>query len=68
MIELTSVQKRYGSRLALDLPALSIAEGERLAIIGPNGSGKSTLLRLIAGAIVPEAGVIICRSSRMHLT
>ncbi len=58
MIELTSVQKRYGSRLALDLPALSIAEGERLAIIGPNGSGKSTLLRLIAGAIVPEAGVI----------
>lgn len=58
MIELTNVQKRYGSRLALDLSALSIAEGERLALIGPNGSGKSTLLRLIAGAIVPETGVI----------
>ena len=58
MIEFVNVQKRYGARVALDLPALTIQTGERFALIGPNGSGKSTLLRLLAGVIVPEAGSI----------
>ena len=56
MIELVNVQKRYGARVALDIPALTIQPGKRFALIGPNGSGKSTLLRLLAGVIAPEAG------------
>ena len=58
MIELINLQKRYGARVALHLPSLSVAEGELLAIIGPNGSGKSTLLRLLSGVIEPDAGTI----------
>jgi len=58
MIELVNVQKRYGARVALDIPALTIEAGERLAIIGPNGSGKSTLLRLLAGVIGADNGVV----------
>ena len=58
MIELTNLQKRYGARVALDLPSLRVPEGELLAIIGPNGSGKSTLLRLLSGVIEPDAGTI----------
>ncbi len=58
MIELSQIQKRYDSRVALDLPELTIPVGERLALIGPNGSGKSTLLRLLAGVIHAEQGVI----------
>jgi len=58
MIELFDVQKRYGARVALDIPALTIEAGERLAVIGPNGSGKSTLLRLLAGMIGADEGVV----------
>jgi cobalt/nickel transport system ATP-binding protein len=38
---------------------LSLAAGERLALIGSNGSGKSTLLHLIVGLIRPTGGEII---------
>ena len=58
MIDLSNLQKRYGARVALHLPSLTVPEGELLAIIGPNGSGKSTLLRLLSGVIEPDAGTI----------
>lgn len=41
---------------ALDLPALHLAEGERVFLHGPSGSGKSTLLNLIAGVLTGYEG------------
>ena len=58
MMELINVQKRYGARIALDIPAFTINAGERLAVIGPNGSGKTTLIRLLAGVLAPDGGTI----------
>lgn len=40
----------------LDIPAFSLAAGERLFLAGPSGSGKSTLLALIAGISRPTEG------------
>ncbi len=37
---------------------LSVAKGEKLAIVGASGAGKSTLLNLIAGFIVADSGEI----------
>jgi NitT/TauT family transport system ATP-binding protein len=41
---------------ALDALALSVADGEPVAIIGPSGCGKSTLLLLAAGLLAPSSG------------
>ncbi|HEV7720886.1 MAG TPA: ATP-binding cassette domain-containing protein, partial [Iamia sp.] len=37
---------------------LTMASGDRIAVVGLNGSGKSTLLRVLAGAVGPAAGTV----------
>jgi ATP-binding cassette, subfamily C, bacterial LapB len=47
------------SRTALQIDALQIRAGEKIAVLGPIGSGKSTLLRLLSGLYQPRAGRIL---------
>ncbi len=47
-----------GSTPLLRLRPLSIAPGERIAVVGPNGCGKSTLLHTLAGELPPLDGSI----------
>ncbi|HWK54814.1 MAG TPA: ATP-binding cassette domain-containing protein, partial [Hyphomicrobiales bacterium] len=42
--------------LALQIAALDIEPGERIAILGRNGAGKSTLLQALAGMIAAKTG------------
>lgn len=38
--------------------SLAIEPGEVVAIVGPSGAGKSTLVRVIAGALLPDRGIV----------
>lgn len=58
-IELQQVSFSYhdGPRV-LDDVTLSIAAGERVAIMGPNGAGKSTLFQMLNGLLRPDGGQV----------
>jgi ABC-type nitrate/sulfonate/bicarbonate transport system ATPase subunit len=60
-ISLSGVERRFGRRspvVALERLDLSVAAGERVAVVGPSGCGKSTLLELVAGLQEPDAGSV----------
>ena len=45
-------------RPALNGVHMTLAEGEKVALVGANGSGKSTLLLNLIGCLIPQSGEI----------
>ena len=57
-LHVDDVSKTYGDAPALNPLTLSIAKGERVALIGHNGSGKTTLIRIAAGLLDATTGTV----------
>ncbi|MFB3138559.1 MAG: ABC transporter ATP-binding protein [Phycisphaerales bacterium] len=60
-IEFAHVSFTYpgSDRPAVDRLTLTIAHGERLALVGPNGSGKTTLISLLPRLLEPDSGRVL---------
>ena len=51
LLELRSVEARYGPIKALHGVSLTVADGEIVALLGANGAGKTTTLRAVSGTV-----------------
>lgn len=59
-LRLDQVGFAYGQgQPALQIGQLTVARGERVAVVGAVGSGKSTLIKLLSGLYKPQQGAVL---------
>ncbi len=58
-VELDRVSKSFGGVRALEAVSLRIDRGSIHALVGENGAGKSTAGKIVAGALMPDAGRLL---------
>ena len=58
MIVASDISKAYSTRTLFSGLTLSLATGDRIALVGANGSGKTTLMDVLAGDIAPDTGKV----------
>ena len=59
VLQITNLQKSYGSRSVLEGVSFCIPRGKIVGLLGPNGCGKSTIMKLVAGLIPATKGEIL---------
>jgi branched-chain amino acid transport system ATP-binding protein len=65
MLEICSLDARYGKVQALWDVCLQIDEAEIVALVGSNGAGKTTLLNTISGLLRPASGSVAFLGKRI---
>jgi branched-chain amino acid transport system ATP-binding protein len=55
---LSGVTRQFGALRAVDEVSLTVAAGQKYAVLGSNGAGKTTLFNAITGDFPPTAGRI----------
>lgn len=58
-LSIEGVGRRFGALQAVRDVTITVAAGERRAILGANGAGKTTLFNLVAGDLPPSEGRIV---------
>jgi len=56
-VEQVTVGRSAETRILTNVSA-SLEPGEVVTVVGPSGAGKSTLIRVLAGAQLPDAGLV----------
>ena len=66
LLEARNLEVKRGGVLTLNIPSLSIQQGEILSLIGSNGAGKTTLLQALCYLLKPFLGEISFRGERIN--
>jgi fructose transport system ATP-binding protein len=66
VLQARGIVKRYGRVVALDHADFDLRRNEILGVIGDNGAGKSTLIKVLAGAVIPDAGDVLMDGKPVH--
>ncbi|MEL6658598.1 MAG: ATP-binding cassette domain-containing protein [Bacteroidota bacterium] len=66
ILEINTVSKRYGSKVAVDAVSLAIPRGSIFGLLGPNGAGKTSLIRMITTITRPDEGSILLDGEPLH--
>lgn len=59
VLEVKSLTKSFGDKLAVQQIDFKIEEGEFWGLLGPNGAGKTTTIKLLTGLTKPQGGDIL---------
>src|SRR5664279_2216774 len=65
MIQVNNLTKVYNGVTVLNLPALTIPQGESFGLVGNNGAGKTTFFRLILDLIEATSGEVEIDSKKV---
>jgi ABC-2 type transport system ATP-binding protein len=61
MIQISNLSKIYGKQTVLDIPELTLRNGESFGLVGNNGAGKTTMFRCILDLIRPNTGMVLSK-------
>ena len=65
MITLSNLSTQYREVTALDIPELTIENGELVGLVGNNGAGKTTMMRLMLDLIQASSGFVTIEGKRV---
>lgn len=65
MIHVSNLQKIYNGISVLNIPSLTIPQGESFGLVGNNGAGKTTLFRLILDLIEATSGEVLINNEKI---
>ena len=57
-IQIQLLQKVYGKAMVVNIPMLTLKQGELVGLVGNNGAGKTTTFYMIVGVEKPTSGTI----------
>lgn len=56
-IEVTNLEKNFGSFQAVKKVSFNVKKGEIYGFLGANGAGKSTTIKMLCGLLEPDGGI-----------
>jgi ABC-2 type transport system ATP-binding protein len=65
MIQVTNLQKIYNGVTVLNIPGITINQGESFGLVGNNGAGKTTFFRLILDLIEATTGEVLVDNTKV---